>query len=320
VGAGERGDGRREAELRHIADELAWQANKRASKKEQKEILADVEVFMRLYNREKKFELKRYWLELGAEGEVTKTYERSLAELEAKRPAMEALARCQARVGRFLREMLEYEGAERQLEKALKAMEVAFGSEHKKTAKIHYLLAEVYWNQGKFERAEPHAVRALEIREKRLGSHHVDVAMSLCGLGELYIDRRADEAERALKRAYLIREQHYGSEHPLVARVLQDLALVADNGGEYEKAVELCSRAIEIRRKTLGSGHPFLAGSLEMLGSIHQLAVASCYEWMALSLEAEGEVEGAKKMRGRGKEIREALARMKIEVNERIQD
>ena len=31
--------------------------------------------------------------------------------------------------------------------------------------------------------ARPYCERSLEIRERVLGSHHLDVAMSLCGLG-----------------------------------------------------------------------------------------------------------------------------------------
>ena len=57
------------------------------------------------------------------------------------------------------------------------------------------------------------------------------------------------EAKRLIERALQIRVNHYGNEHPLVARCLQDLAIICDNNGDSERAIQLCSRALEIREK-----------------------------------------------------------------------
>ena len=58
--------------------------------------------------------------------------------------------------------------------------------------------------------------RALEIREKELGSGHPDVAVSLEALGLLCTDQGKNaEAEPLLKRALSIYEKDLGADHPL---------------------------------------------------------------------------------------------------------
>lgn len=59
------------------------------------------------------------------------------------------------------------------------------------------------------------------------------------------------EAKSLIERALRIRIKHYGTEHPLVARCLQDLAIIADNCGFSDKAIELSNRALSIREKVI---------------------------------------------------------------------
>ena len=79
--------------------------------------------------------------------------------------------------------MVQYAGAEPIMLKALNMMTEIYGDSNLKVAKASYLLAELYWNQGKWDLAEPRCQKALEIREKLLGMNHPDVAMALVGLG-----------------------------------------------------------------------------------------------------------------------------------------
>jgi tetratricopeptide (TPR) repeat protein len=79
--------------------------------------------------------------------------------------------------------MVQYAGAEPIMFKALTMYTNLYGDSNLKVAKANYLLAELYWNQGKWDLAEPRCQKALEIREKLLGMNHPDVAMALVGLG-----------------------------------------------------------------------------------------------------------------------------------------
>ncbi len=52
------------------------------------------------------------------------------------------------RLGKFLKEMLQYEGAAQFLLRALEMNRTLHGSMTEEVAKTNYLLAQVYWNQG----------------------------------------------------------------------------------------------------------------------------------------------------------------------------
>jgi hypothetical protein len=54
-----------------------------------------------------------------------------------------------------------------------------------------------------------------------------------------------------IERALRIRVSHFGPDHPLVARCLQDLAVIADTLGNSEKAIELCMKALDVREKVI---------------------------------------------------------------------
>ena len=93
---------------------------------------------------------------------------------------------------------------------------------------------------------------ALAIREKTLGENHPAVAATLNNLAVLYgkrgkykvgslTNKRFDkkkpsqDAEPLCKRALEIREKVLGSDHPDVAKQLNNLALLCQNQGKYEE-------------------------------------------------------------------------------------
>lgn len=92
-------------------------------------------------------------------------------------------------LARFLREMQQYELAESFFQKALHLTETVFGEYSKQAGKMNYMLAECYWNQSKMDEAQPYCEKSLAIRERILGGHHLEVAMSLCGLGGMSTSR-----------------------------------------------------------------------------------------------------------------------------------
>ena len=109
-------------------------------------------------------------------------------------------------------------------------------------------------DQNKYKEAANLLNDALAIREKTLGENHPAVAATLNNLAVLYGKRgkykvRADasaeinlthqnisqDAEPLCKRALEIREKVLGSDHPDVAKQLNNLALLCQNQGKYEE-------------------------------------------------------------------------------------
>lgn len=150
--------------------------------------------------------------------------------------------------------MLHYEGAEQLLLKSLFLFESIHGKNHESVAKIYFLLAQLFWNQGKWDQAEPYCLNSLLIREIILGKNHPKVAKCLCGLGEMFIERDPVKAKPLLIRSLEIFQSNvsyllyfffqffftnfnlfhfikFGRENHLVSRLLHDLATISDING-----------------------------------------------------------------------------------------
>jgi CHAT domain-containing protein/Tfp pilus assembly protein PilF len=122
---------------------------------------------------------------------------------------------------------------------------------------------------GSYDEAQQLAERALEIREKTLGSEHPNVAASFNSLAILY-DDKGDyaKAEPLYQRALDMREKTLGPEHPSVADSLNDLGLLYERTGNYEKADFHYRRSLAIREKSLGQGHLHVTFSLNNLANL----------------------------------------------------
>lgn len=120
-----------------------------------------------------------------------------------------------------------------------------------------------------YAKAEPLYRRALEIKEKQLGSVHPDVAQSLNNLSML-LQAQGEyvEAELLITRALEIYEKQLGTEHREVASSLNNLAYLLYTQDKHIEAEQLLRRALEINEKQLDSDHPDLALSLGNLGLI----------------------------------------------------
>ncbi len=89
------------------------------------------------------------------------------------------------RLGKFFKEMLLYSGAEQIYQQTLQRLSTTFRNNpmNESIAKVNYLLAQLFWNQGKWEISEPYCLESLRIREQVWGSNHSKVAKCLTGLG-----------------------------------------------------------------------------------------------------------------------------------------
>lgn len=109
---------------------------------------------------------------------------------------------------------------------------------------------------GQYAEAIKIAKRLLESQEKALGPAHLDVAISLNNLGELYKSQgRYSEAEPLYQRSISILEKALGPEHPDGAVFLINLADLKFRQGHYAMAESFYKRSIAIRETALGAEH-----------------------------------------------------------------
>src|SRR6266511_133295 len=123
----------------------------------------------------------------------------------------------------------------------------------------------------KLDEALTFAERALEIRERLLGTEHPDVAASIDNLASIYTgNAEYVKAEPLYRRALAIREKALGKDHPETAKSLNNLAEVYRIQGKYLEAEPLYKRALDIREKALGKDHPDTATSLNNLAFFYR--------------------------------------------------
>jgi CHAT domain-containing protein/Tfp pilus assembly protein PilF len=87
---------------------------------------------------------------------------------------------------------------------------------------------------------------------------------------QLYRAAKYAEAETLARRTLDFAEKEFGTDDPLVAVSMNNLASILEAQGKLSGAEPLFRRALEMREKHLGSDHPSVAGSLNSLAVLHR--------------------------------------------------
>jgi CHAT domain-containing protein/tetratricopeptide (TPR) repeat protein len=154
-------------------------------------------------------------------------------------------------------------------ERALELTRTRKGDDHRDTAAVMGLLAELLREQGRYTEAEPLYVRALAIDEAAGGPDNPDVAVDLNNLALLYrAQGRYGAAVPIAQRAIGIWERSLGPEHTQVATGLNNLASIYLVQGRYVEASPLFKRSLVILEKVLGSNHVLVGRSLSNLAAV----------------------------------------------------
>jgi tetratricopeptide (TPR) repeat protein len=75
-----------------------------------------------------------------------------------------------------------------------------------------------------------------------------------------------DGAKSLFEKALQSNEKNFGKNHPSTARTYSNLALVLQDLGEYQKALELSGKSLAILKRVLPEGHP----NIKIVSEIYQ--------------------------------------------------
>jgi len=334
-------------QLSRKAEELPYHLLKSEQWYRLKQCISNIPIFEEWFTKRSRFDIKRFWLILGQHYSVGDTYVRALAEYEENSGvSLSSLLHTTIRVAKFLKEMLQYNAVATLLDKCLQICD-QLPRDDALRAKILYRIAQIYWNQGMWEKAEPPCLESLRLRQQLFGEHNLVVAKCLCGLGELHVLRDQKKAEGYLQRSLDIRRALLGENHHLVSRIYHDIAIIKDFYGHHDEAISLHLRAIKIREDTLGPENPQLAVSWESLGTTQKLArkpreaevsmkkalainravhgnvhpsIASGLEWLALIYEAMRLPVKAAEYHAQSEKVLAELSEMGLGMDERVAD
>ena len=152
--------------------------------------------------------------------------------------------------------------AETLLREALAALGPS-GEDSLEGARVNNGLAVVLRQKGDLQGAEELYRKALEIREKRLGNNHPEVATTLNNLGLLRVlQGDLTGAEDLLRRSLEARRSQLGEQHSLVPATLINLGTVLAKLEKHDQAVASLREAVELRRKYQAPEFPDLAQAL----------------------------------------------------------
>lgn len=120
------------------------------------------------------------------------------------------------------------------------------------------IAAHIVRGLGLLKDAEAYYRMALEMRIRRFGMDHPEVAKSLTDLGFLSVVHGGDgkHAESMLHRALEIQQKVLGRDHPELTENLVILAMLAWKQQKYAEAEEYYQRTLAIGRQKLGPYHP----------------------------------------------------------------
>jgi tetratricopeptide (TPR) repeat protein/predicted Ser/Thr protein kinase len=143
----------------------------------------------------------------------------------------------------------------------------AIGNDEQRAAYLDAVGA-LAMQQREFEQARTSFEAALALRERALGSDHIDLTLSLNNLGTVAEELGQYEQARGYhERALAIRERVLGPVDDRVADSHYNLAIVLGEEQRYEDARAHFQRALVIREANLGPEHPSLAPVLSNMAN-----------------------------------------------------
>lgn len=196
----------------------------------------------------------------------------SVAAMNAIDVDMEAVHRIRiashARLGDVLRALGQYAEAERILRHALEDATARLGDADQQTATVLNELAIVLKYTGGFDEAAMLYARALALALADDPQDVRTIATLYHNIGGLAHSRGAfAEGEEPARRAYELRRDLLGENHPDVAADAAAWAGLLEGLGRYGEARAIYTRALDIYRVVYGEPHPEVAYALSALAS-----------------------------------------------------
>jgi eukaryotic-like serine/threonine-protein kinase len=155
------------------------------------------------------------------------------------------------------------------LQNAAKEIGSSFKDQPETEADVRTTVGYTFMRLGKYEDAEKHLVRALEIRKTLFTGNHADIAESLDNMGTMY-EEKGDlpQSEKYFRQALEMRKKLYGKEHKDIAATLNNLGQVLHNEGKLPEAEKLYHDSLEMRVKLLGPEADETAATINNLAAL----------------------------------------------------
>lgn len=127
-----------------------------------------------------------------------------------------------------------------------------------------------YQRNGQLRQARQLFRKLLKQRQRNQLEHPLQIVEILVDLAQVDIDReKFDDAEHWLRQALSVIADHHIKESAIIASLYQTLATKAFYQGDYLRAFDGFSTALEQRRMLFSGHHPLVAESLNGLAMVN---------------------------------------------------
>ncbi len=163
-------------------------------------------------------------------------------------------------------DMNKLKDAESQMNTSLTEAATVLKDYYSNYIKLQINLANVYRFEKKYDESEKLYLKAIEIKERKLGAHP-DLAHLKSGLAQLYMEMggRNSKVEQLLLSAVDIYKRKLGNNNPATVSTQQELANFYRFNGNPGKALELMLKVVEQKKVMYGETHPNYTQALEDL-------------------------------------------------------
>jgi tetratricopeptide (TPR) repeat protein len=156
------------------------------------------------------------------------------------------------------------------LDRAAQRIEGKFAKQPDVEASIRDTVGWTYLDLGLYPEARKQLERALELRQRVLGTGDAKTLKSMTRLGSVAAwQGKYPEAEALVSRALAGQRRVLGAEHSDTLASMDNLALVYRREGKYPQAEALHSKTLEIRRRVLGAEHPDTLATMSNLAMLY---------------------------------------------------
>ncbi|MBA8667806.1 tetratricopeptide repeat protein [Holosporaceae bacterium 'Namur'] len=155
--------------------------------------------------------------------------------------------------------------------KSLRLVQAKFGLNHPKAIVFLNIMGEVYFEQGKYLKANEQYQQALKISKEAYGEKHSEVANILKNIGDIYfVQANYDDAIKSYYKSSEIIDKLSSKKSLQSAVLLNCIGEVLTKQAQYKKAEMFFLKSIKICKEIYIKDHPEIANSLHHLGNIYE--------------------------------------------------
>jgi len=155
---------------------------------------------------------------------------------------------------------------------ASELLKSALSTDHPDSIRADIELADIYADEGEFEKSISHLEIVLATQQRVYGLEHPLIAYTLNNLARAHEGlKKWQNAEELYLKSLEMREKLLGPTHPDVATPLNNLGLLYARRKRLLEAERFLLRALEIREQALPENHPDLVQTLHNLGLLEIL-------------------------------------------------